>query len=84
MAKKMEITERDKIMLSNLPKIMKMGKFELTGDEIIAASQVFSYIGGLIKRVDESLAEKPVAKAEPSPEKPKRKTRRKASTKIEE
>lgn len=77
---KLDITQRDKVMLSNIPKLIKMGKFELTGDEVIAASQIFSYIGELLNRIDSSLAEKP--KEEEKAQSPK-KPRRKVKAKVE-
>lgn len=71
---KIDVTERDKIMLSNIPKLFKMGKFELTGEEIIVTNQVFNYVGSLIKKIDESINE----------ENNKEKTTRKVKVKVEE
>ena len=82
---KIDVAERDKLMLANIAKLLKMAKFELSGDEVVIASQSFSYLGGLIRKVDESIVEenKPVAKPV-SEEKPKRRPGRKAKAKIEE
>lgn len=86
---KIDVTDRDKIMLSNIPKLMKMGKFDLTGDEIVAASQVFTYIGTLINKINESIENekkpKPIEAEQKisSPEKPKTKSRGRKK-KIEE
>lgn len=77
---KIDVTERDKIMLSNVAKLLRMAKFELSGDEVVAAGQTFSYLGSLIKKVEEANA--PIAK--PVEEKPKRKPGRKAKAKVEE
>ena len=52
---KIEISERDKVMLENLPKLIKGAKFELNGDVLIPAGQTLSYVGQLIKKMEEAL-----------------------------
>lgn len=52
---KIEISERDKVMLENIPKLLKDAKFELTGELLIPAGQTLSYVGSLIKKMDEAL-----------------------------
>lgn len=74
---KLEITERDKVMLENLPKLIKSAKFELAGEVLIPAGHTLSYIGHLIKRMEDALAGKDEPKDviesdKPSPEKNKK------------
>ena len=52
---KIEISERDKVMLENLPKLIKGVKFKLNGDVLIPAGQTLSYVGQLIKKMEEAL-----------------------------
>lgn len=80
---KIDVAERDILMLSNVAKLLKMAKFELSGDEVIVASQTFSYVGSLIKKVDEA-NKKPEEKKPVVEDKPKRRPGRKAKAKVVE
>lgn len=52
---KIEISQRDKVMLENLPKLLKNAKFELEGEILIPAGQTLSYVGQLIQKMEEAL-----------------------------
>jgi hypothetical protein len=71
---KVDITERDLLMLQNVPKILNKAKIELSGNEVIQCAQTLQYLGGLIALFEKELQPKPqsplatagsVEKAEP-------------------
>lgn len=69
---KIEVTDRDKVMLTNLSKILKNAKYEVNGEELLITSQTFSYVGQLYKKVEEALEEPQKVQAKPE-QKPKSK-----------
>lgn len=86
---KVDITERDLLMLQNVPKILNRAKIELSGNEIIQCAQTLQYLGGLIALFEKNLQPKPesplksagpVEKTEPVSPAPKRRGRKSKKT----
>lgn len=61
----MTFDEKDLQQLENLAKILRKAKYEATGDEILAISQTFSWVGKIILATRKELEEK--SQPKPSP-----------------
>lgn len=48
----------DKIKIENTLKLLRRGKWELEGEEILAFHQIFAYLVGLLNQISKEEAEK--------------------------
>ena len=52
----MKVNDTDKKRAENLAKMLRRGKWELEGEEILAFAQTYNWLGTMLIRMDEDLA----------------------------
>lgn len=59
----MEVTKLDLTRADNLIKMLKRGKYELEGEEVLGFAQTFHWVATLKLKIEDELAPKPPAAA---------------------
>ena len=58
----MKFEKKDLIQAENVAKALRKAKYDVNGDEVLALSQMFNWVGGLIIEIKKELEEQSPAK----------------------